>query len=183
MLNKEPRPWEAHPDIWPTKSSFFVWLRGNLRRALWEKNPIKIKFKNQKCSPPPQGLETRAKTGAYCALTGEWVGKSKLEVDHIEGNVSLKDWDDLLSFCQHLCTPIENMQLVSKEAHKIKSHAERKGISFQEALIEKQAIAITKMSVDEVKQWLIDHGVEPASNAAARREQVVGVLTRGTDNA
>src|SRR5690554_3110739 len=130
-MNNE--PWELYPHIWKTKSSFFTWLRGCLRRAVWEKYPPKLEFKNEVCTPPPEGIITRAKTGAFCALTGEWEGKSKLEVDHIVGNASLKDWEDVLSFIQHLCAPKENMQLVKKEAHKIKSYAERKGISFEEA--------------------------------------------------
>ena len=36
-MNNRKEPWEAYPDVWPTKASFFSWLRGGLRRALWEK--------------------------------------------------------------------------------------------------------------------------------------------------
>jgi hypothetical protein len=111
-------------------------------------------------------------------LTGEWEGKSKLEVDHIEGNKSLRDWDDVLPFILHLCAAKEDMQLVKKEAHRVKSYCEHMGISFEEALIEKQAIAICKANED--KQWLEAKGVTPASNKTKRRQQIIDVL-RGED--
>lgn len=137
-------PWEEFPEVWKTQSAFFTWLRGGLRRAIWEKYPPKINFKNKKCSPPPETYTGRAKSGDYCALSGEWIAKSYLEVDHIEGNVSLREWEDVVPFIRHLCTSADNMQLVGKEAHKIKSYAERKGISYEEARIEKEAIRIMK---------------------------------------
>lgn len=167
-------PWETNSEIWPTKASFFSFLRGNLRRAVWEKWPLKIKFKNSVCNPPPNDYTGKAKSGSYCALSGDWVAKSKAEIDHIEGNVSLRDWEDVLPFVQHLCAPTTNMQYVSKEAHKIKSYADKQGISYEEAVIIKKAILICKNKQD--KEFLIEHGVAPASNASKRREQVEDVL-------
>lgn len=167
-------PWEAAPEIWPTKASFFTFLRGALRRAVWEKWPLKLQFKNEVCELPPADYKGRAKSGTYCALSGEWVGKSAGEIDHIIGNISLKNWEDVLPFIQHLCATKENMQFVSKEAHKVKSYAEKMGISFETALIEKQTIAIQKTKKD--KQWLIDHGLTPAGNSTQRRNQIRDVL-------
>lgn len=167
-------PWEESPHIWPTKASFFAFLRGNLRRAVWEKWPPKFEFKNEVCAPPPEGYKGRSRSGAYCALTGEWVGKSAAEVDHIKGNVSLQDWEDVLPFIKHLCASKDNLQYVSKEGHKIKSLAERKNLSFNDAMIEKKAISIIKSKGD--KKWLEDRGVEPASNQKLRRQQIVDYL-------
>jgi len=163
--------WELYPDIWPTKSSFFTFLRGSLRRAVWEKYPVKLQFKNEQCDPPPVGYTGRAKSGTNCALTGEWEGKSKLEVDHIKGNVSLQDWEDVLPFVQHLCASKDNLQLVTKAAHKIKSYADRMGITFEEASIVKEAIAICKIKGND-KVWLEAKGIIPDSNAAKRRKQI-----------
>ena len=53
---------------------------------------------------------------------------------------------------------LEDLQLVSKEAHKIKPYAEKQGISFEEAKAEKTAIDLIKKGVD--KQFLIDHNVK-----------------------
>lgn len=168
-------PWNEYPHIWKTKAAFFAYLRGALRRAVWEKWPGKIEFKNESCTPPPEGIETRAKTGAYCSLSGEWEGKSKLEVDHIEGNVSLKDWDDVVPFIQHLCASKDNLQLVTKEAHKIKSYAERMGITYEEAVVEKQIIQICKTTASQIS-FLTEKGIVPATNAAKRKQQIREIL-------
>jgi hypothetical protein len=175
MSNNE-KLWELYPDIWATKAAFFTYLRGSLRRALWERYPVKLQFKNEAVSLPPDDYFGRAKSGTYCALTGEWEGKSKLEVDHITGNASLKDWDDVLPFIRHLCATKDDLQLVTKPAHKIKSYADRMGISFEEAAIIKNAIAICK---DDAKGWLVKRGIDPASNANKRRAQVELCLRKG----
>jgi hypothetical protein len=168
-LTKE--PWEEHPDVWPTKAKFFAWLRGCFRRAIWNLSPCKIKFKNAHCSPPPEGYKGKAKSGANCALTGEWEGKSKLEVDHIQGECSLRDWDDVATFVRHLCPPNDNLQLVTKEAHKIKTLAERKGISFEAALLEKRVIAFAKLPAAQQIKVLQESdkcGKMAATNAKSR---------------
>lgn len=147
-------PWEAYPDVWPTKSKFFTWLRGAFRKAVWSRYPGRIKFKNAHCDKPPEGYTGRAKSGAYCTLSGEWIGKSALEVDHIIGEASLRDWADVESFVRHLCPTDDNMQLVSKEAHKIKSYSQRMGITYEEAMLEKKVIAFKKLSATEQRNVL-----------------------------
>ena len=72
---------------------------------------------------------------------------------------------------------LEDLQLVSKEAHKIKSYAEKQGISFEEAKAEKTAIDLIKKGVD--KQFLIDHNVKAeniGSTQLKRRKQIVEIL-------
>lgn len=169
-------PWDIYPDIWKTKAAFFSWLRGNLRRAVWEKYPPKIEFKNKYCLKPPPDYTGRARLGTICALTGEWTAKSTLEVDHIVGNASLKDWDDVLEFIQHLCSNHTNFQLVHKEAHKVKSYAEKEGLTYEEAVVQKNAIAIINNKKD--KQFFIDRNLSIPSNAGLRRKEIVKILTK-----
>ncbi len=171
------KPWEEYPHIWKTEAAFWSYIRGALRRGLWEKSPIKLDFKNKACTPPPKGYTGRAKSGSYCALTNEWTGKSKTEVDHKKGHMRLLSWEDVLDFVLHLVPPPDSLQLVDKEAHKIKSYAERTGMSFEEALIEKKAIDVCK---GDDKGWLVAKGVTPASNAKLRRQQIKEVLTNGS---
>lgn len=170
------KPWEDYPDIWPTKSKFFTYLRGALRQAVWNKSPIKITFKNKACSKPPEGYTGKAKSGAYCALSGVWEGKSKLEVDHKSGNVSINDEDEILNFIKHLIPPPNSLQCVTREAHKIKSYSEKSGKSFEDSIIEKQVIAICKAKED--KSFLISKGVTPAQNQKLRKEQLREVLRK-----
>ncbi len=173
---KDFTPWVWYPDLWPTKSKFYTFLRGALRKAVWNTSPIKITFKNQNCSAPPEDYVGRAKSGAYCALTGEWEGKSKLQVDHCIGNVSLNDEEDILGFIQHLIPPPNSLQLVKADAHKTKSYAEKQGITFEQAQTQKQIIEIIKAKKD--KQVLQDAGIVPAGNAAQRRKQLEELLNK-----
>lgn len=175
-MRKDYKPWEEHPELWKTESQFWTYLRGCIRRGIWEKSPIKLSFKNNDCELPPKGYQGRAKSGQYCALSGKWEGKSKLEVDHIEGNVSLSSWDDVIPFIQHMIPEKGTLQLVTKEAHKIKSHQEKQGFqTFEEAACDKEAIQICK---GDEKVWLLSRGIEPESNAKLRREQVFKQLLK-----
>lgn len=170
---KGSNPWEDYPEVWPTKAMFFSWLRGALRRYAWAKHPIKFKFKNEVCGPPPKGYTGKARSGAYCALTGVWTGKSQLEVDHKEGHASLNDWDDIEGFVMHLVRfRKEDLQLVSKEAHKVKSYAERMGISFDEAVLEKKVIAFTKQSPELQKAALRKLGATDESLSSAPKRKL-----------
>ena len=172
-------PWEEFPEIWPTKAKFFSWLRGCLRGGVWNKYPPKLMYKKSLCQvPSPELYKGRAKAGGVCALTGEWNVQSKMEVDHIHGNVSLNDWDDVTSFIQHLCASGSNMQVVGKEAHKVKSYAERQGITFEEALLEKKVIALLKDKA--ATNNLLRENRMIARNAAERREKVRKILARGS---
>lgn len=173
-MNQEKELWELYPHIWKTKAAFFNYIRGAIRRALWERYPVKLEFKNENMTPPPPYYKGRGKSGAICALSSVFECKSKLEVDHIVGNQSLQDWDDLLPFIKHLCATKDQLQLVTKEAHKIKSYADRHGITYEQAQVVKEAIQICK---GDEKLWLSQRGTKPESNAKKRRAQVEKLLT------
>lgn len=64
--------------------------------------------------------------------------------------------------------------MVTNPAHKVKSHSERKGISFEDATIEKKAIAIINEIGD--KEYLKSMGLPVGSNAKMRREQIINFL-------
>lgn len=172
-MTKYPKPWEQSK-AWKTKAEFFTWLRSGLRKSVWQFYPPKLEYKNEQCGKPPEGYTGRAKSGALCALTGEWVGKSKLEVDHLVGNASLREWEDVLPFILHLCCEKENMQLVDRDAHRIKSYAERMGISFELAVATKKAIRMEKDKT--ILAFLQEQAIIPDKNAKARRQQVINIL-------
>jgi hypothetical protein len=146
---------DSHRDVWPSNAAFLTWLRGAMRKAIWQYHPVKLKYKKSCVQSPPPEYAGRAKGLIKCALTGEWIGQSMAEVDHVVGNASLKGVDDLLPYLLHLAMPQE-LQCVSKEAHKVKSYAERMGIGFEDALIEKQAIALAKSGGEG---WLSSRGL------------------------
>ena len=171
MKRKMVDPWVSHPHIWKTKAAFFSFLRGGIRRGIWERNPAKIDFKNKIMELPPASYTGRGKSGQKCALSGTWYNKSALEVDHIEGNVSLNDWCDVEDFIKHLTCVGDNMQVVGRAEHKIKSHAEKYGMTYDEAAWDKIAIEKTKGSVLKVKRDMLGRGASTSqmSNGKTRR--------------
>ena len=180
-MTEEKKLWEIYPHIWSSESAYMSWLRGGIRRYLWSKNPVKLEFIKQNRikipNPNPKG-KVKEVWGGVCTLTGNTYVIGDMEVDHISGNHSLKTIDDLVPFVKGIVmVTLEDLQLVSKEAHKIKSYAEKQGISFEEARAEKTAIELIKKGVD--KQFLIDHNVKAeniGSTQAVRRKQIVEIL-------
>lgn len=174
-------PWEEFPEIWRNRVAFFTWLRSGLRKAVWQFYPPKLKYKNSKGMKPPEDYTGKARRVVECELTGELVAISQAEIDHKEGHVSLKDWDDVLPFIQHLCAGRDNMAVVSKSAHKVKSYAERMGISFEEALCIKEAIRLCKEKKDLT--FLEEREIIPATSQAKRRKQIENILLEELKNA
>ena len=167
--------WEIYPHIWATESAYMSWLRGGIRRYLWSKNPVKLEFIKQNRvkipNPNPKG-KVKEVWGGVCALTGNIFPIGDMEVDHKEGNHSLKTLDDLVPFVKGIVMiTLDDLQLVSKEAHKIKSYAEKQGISFEEAKIEKEVIEVIKQKKDKV--YCIEHNLVVESTQALRRKTIV----------
>ena len=160
--------------VWKTESSFMSWLRGGIRR-IWAKHPVKLDFiKQNRVKIPNPNPNGRVKTvwGGKCALTGEYFVLNELECDHKVGNHSLKTLDDLVPFVKGIVMiTLDDLQLVSKEAHKIKSYAEKQGISFEEAKIEKEVIEIIKQKKD--KAYLQERQLPVSSTQSARRATIV----------
>ena len=178
---EEKKLWEIYPHIWKTESAFMSWIRGGIRRSLWNRHPVKLEFIKQNRikipNPNPKGKVDKV-WGGVCALTGETHVIANLEVDHQKGNHSLQTLKDVERFISGIVNiTLEDLQFVSKEAHKIKSYAEKNGVSFEEAKAEKTAIELIKKGVD--KQFLIDHNVKAeniGSTQLKRRKQIVELL-------
>ena len=66
---------------------------------------------------------------------------------------------------------LDDLQLVSKEAHKIKSYADKQGISFEEAKVEKEVIEIIKQKKE--KEYLQERQLPVSSTKSARRATIV----------
>lgn len=176
-------PWEEFPEIWPTKAKFMAFLRGGIRRGLWEKYPVKLEFLEQqtvliKNTNPRSKKRFPFVKALKCSQCEETKKKDECEVDHIKGNVPLRTMDDVRQFIEAmLFVGFEDLTILCKECHYIKSYAEKHNMSFEEARIEKQVIKICKGSAAKVKKWLEENGYTgTAKNAKQRREAVREVL-------
>lgn len=174
------QPWISYKHIWKTEAAFLAWLRGGIRRSLWNKAPQKLefirKYREKIKNPNPKGKVAEV-WGGTCALCSQVFPQTALQVDHKVGNNSLKSLDEIASFIKAIVLVTEDdLQFACKACHDAKSLAERQGLSFEEAQLQKLVIEISKKPVVEVKAWLVERGCSPASNAAARRKQIKEVL-------
>lgn len=175
-MQSPPEPWINYPEIWKTQASFMSWVRGGVRSGLWKRHPVKLEFLKESMILV-KNTNTRSMKrfpmvkAAVCAICGNVTPQKDVEVDHIIGNHSLKSMDDLRSFVEAMIfVKKEDLQLVCKSCHKVKTLSERSGISFEEALTEKELIAIFKEKRD--KQWLKDRGITPGATIAVRKDQI-----------
>ena len=186
MTNKNhPKLWELYPNIWKTESAFMSWLRGGIRR-MWSKHPVRIEFMKQnriRIPNPNKNGKAKEVWGGVCALTGELTPQTLLEVDHKKGNHSLRSIDDIQSFVESiLLVTFDDLQLVSKDAHKIKSYAEKYNMTFEQAKVHKEVIEICK-DKQKVVDTLYCYGVEciPAT-VKERREMLTQIMLKDVDN-
>jgi hypothetical protein len=178
------KPWEENPEIWKTEAAFLAFVRGGIRRALWNKSPIKLNFikANRKRIPNPVAANRKRFPevfGGTCYQCEKDFALKDIEVDHLTGEYSLRKLEDLQSFVEGIvCVSAKDLGLICKPCHKAKTYAERSGMSVEDAIIEKQAIIICKLPVKEVRAFISENGIAPASTAKGRRAQIVDILKR-----
>ena len=164
-------PWEEFPEIWNTKYKFMSWLRGGIRRGLWNRSPIKlevIKRKRKRIISPKTGKEV---WGGECYICGDDFVQSELQVDHVKGEHTLKDIGDIQSFIEAMtCLSLDDLDLVCKACHKNKSYAERYGITIEQAEKEKMVIEFGKLNTGEQNKCLKTLLINPPKTAKARKD-------------
>lgn len=172
-------PWKEFPHIWKTKAKFLAWLRGGIRKACWNRSPIKhevIKKNRKRVLNKNTGNMV---WGGECYLCGQDFLQKDLQVDHKVGENKLTDIEDIQSFVESMtCLSEDDLALVCKGCHTAKSYAERMGIPFEEAVVEKRAIEICKKPVKELKKILDEHNL-PSHNAKVRREGIKKLIEEG----
>lgn len=175
MSKKLKEPWQSYPTIWKDEKAFMAYLRGAFR-AVWSKYPAKLEWKKQQMVKPPAGYTGRAKTVGYCAYCDQMFSASSLEVDHIEQAGSFGNKEEAVQWFWRLLDTNDNWCLACIPCHKIKSYAERMGISFQDAKIAKQVIAFSKESVAEQTKILANFGRKDSRTKAERRRMYEEIL-------
>jgi len=173
-------PWENYPHIWKSKSAFMSWLRGGIRRSLWSKSPIKLEFlKNNRkmIENPKKGSRYKPQVwGATCCICGNDFVLSEIEVDHKVGNNSLKEISDIDKFISSIVlVSDEDLQLICKSCHKIKTHSEKNGISMDEAVKEKKVIEYLKLPIESQINILKEYN-KPHNNAKVRKNGFIDIV-------
>lgn len=138
---------EATRHIYPTEAKFMSWLRSSFRQGFWMKHPVKMELlktaRLRIVNPRPnprKGAETI--WGYECNICKGHFKTEDVEVDHKTGEFEFKKLEDLNSYVAKLVfiTP-DDLQVLCKGCHKIKTYSERYGVSWNEAVAMKKAIA------------------------------------------
>lgn len=182
----EKKPWltPEGKKIWKTEAKYWQWLRGAMRR-IWADYPLRKEWKSRQMRPVTKEereqkvFHPSTKNVGQCFYCKDWFAASKLECDHLtssDGCVSKEAAESFLWYCGGGVG--DDWVLSCKPCHSAKTHGERYGLSIQEAIADKQAIAIIKDKKD--RQWLSERGIVPASNEKARRMQIVDKILEDT---
>lgn len=179
-------PWLWNIKQWDTKSKYFTWLRGQFR-GVWSRKWVpKNEYLKTHCFDHPlvddNGVPILIKSGKNagkqktqkyfnCEVTGELTKKTEGEVDHIEPAKGCNSAIEACIFLFRLLTPPSNMRLISKVSHQIITHMERTGMTWDEAVLDKELIARMKQKVYLQQQELSEAGFtkEQISNNKKRK--------------
>lgn len=170
--------------IWKTESQYWNWLRGSLRR-LWGDYPLRKQWKASQLrliTPEEKAskkFHPSTKNLGQCFYCQEWFAGSKLECDHKTPSDGCRTKETAESFLWYCGGGTgDDWVLSCKPCHRVKTNSERKGLSMEDSRIDKEVIAIMNSKQD--KQWLIDRGVTPKSNAKLRRAQIEEYMKNGS---
>lgn len=147
---------QENSDVWKTKAALMSYIRGGVRKSLWNQHPSKVKLIKERRfqipNPNPRGKKPTV-WGGKCEICGELFIEKDLQVDHIrDRGSSLKDIDDIQKFVEDIViVTMEDLRWVCKGCHYIVSYSQKMNISFEEAKLKKKVINICKD-----KQLLLD---------------------------
>ena len=146
-------------------------------RTAWMKSDVKLAYLYMNTIPDMDD-KTRTKWLVKCEMCGELFKLNEVEVDHRWGNHSFTKVEDFESYFNNiLMVGFDDLAILCKEDHAVKTLSESLGISIADARIEKAVIAICKKPVKEIDKFLASHGVTGYSrNPKARRDAVRLIL-------
>lgn len=159
-----------------TESQYLSWIRSALRsKSLrWPPRATCLELARR----PYKGPMKQQKWEYSCALCEGWFKMKEVCVDHFPVAAgSILSVEDIGAFANNLYCEVDNLRCLCKVCHDVHTLAEKLGISFEEAQVEKEVIEICKKPVKDVLQFCADYGrVEGLTNVAKRREAVQSIL-------
>lgn len=179
-------PWEEDGSPWKSEAEFVGWVRGVLRKG-WSRHPIKLELlkrsRKRIVNPNPKNRKRFPEIwGQTCAVCQQEKPQGDCEVDHIsETGGKFKSLEDAVTYLKHLMmVNFKSLRIVCKPCHKIISHAQRMGVTFEEAEAQKKVIEIMKRPVSEIIDFCVGQGYNATSltNAAKRKKAVEEILKK-----
>lgn len=169
-------PWEVKNSPWKDKKAFLNWLRSQTRR-IWAKHPVKTLYRQMRRYKAPVGVNDKEVWVSDCEICGKQTRKT--EIDHMVEGGSFQDWQSYTEWSKRiLWVSFEDIRELCVDCHAAVTLSQRKGLSFSDAVAERQVIAICK---GDDKAWLISKGHVPESNAKKRRDQIRKIIKEEQD--
>lgn len=165
-------PWHDCPNVFKDEKAYLNWLRSQIRRV-WSRHPIKLEYKKKLRYKSPLGRNGKDVWVINCEMCN--TPHRETQTDHLRGGFGFTDWQSFTDWSKMiLWVTFDDIRELCPNCHACVTLSQKLGISLEDAKIEKAVIEIMKSKRD--KEWLKEHGVTPASNAASRREQVREIL-------
>lgn len=165
-------PWTIPNSPWKDEKAYLNWLRGSIRR-IWSRHPVKISYKQNRRYKAPVGKNGKEVWVSDCEICGNQ--SRDCQVDHLQGGYGFTDWTSFTEWAKMiLWVGFDDIQEVCVECHEVITLSQRNNLTFEDARIEKEVIAVCKAKQD--KEWLESRGITPASNQTKRKQQIREVL-------
>ena len=165
-------PWDELPHVWKTEAAYLSWLRGQLRR-IWSRHPIKNEFiRRHRRSVDGR----RHKWELQCKQCEGWFQAKHIEVDHISPAGSFRCIEDFRTFGYRLIhISMDELQILCKRCHKVKTYAERMSLSLEESESQIEANAMMRLPAGSLRALMLKHGAsnEDVKNHNARKQWVM----------
>ncbi len=122
--NKVEKLLEENSDVWKSKASLMSYIRGGIRRSLWNRHPSKTKLIKDKRfqipNPNPNGKKPTV-WGGECEICNNLFVEKELQVDHIrDQGSSLKEISDIQQFIEDIVVVTrDDLRWVCKGCHEI----------------------------------------------------------------
>lgn len=150
-------------------------VRSAIRQA-WMKSDVKLAYLYSKTIPDMDD-QTRTKWLVKCEICGKLFKLTAVQIDHKLGNHSFTKVADFENYFNNiLMVGFDDLQILCEDDHLSKTLSEKLGISFQEAVLEREVIKLCKMKAAQIDKWLKDRDVICAKNPTARRDAIREVL-------
>ena len=174
-------PWDDPRTPWKTKSAFMGYLRGCLRKA-WTRHPVRLAVVNNSRklidNPNPKGHRKQV-WGFTCPLCDITDVIKNAQVDHINPCGSLRSIEDIQGFAERLLVVVEeDLRLICSGCNSCLAYRDKMGITFEQAKLEKEIIAFTKLTIAKQTSILLKAGFEKVdiSNAKNRKAAYRSIL-------
>ena len=176
---------KLNPDGSPKRPMDDNLAKGLMRdavRSKWLYSPTKLAFLLMSRIPDMDD-STRTKWLQKCAICGKTFKETEVNVDHIKGEKQFVEWEQAQEYASSILDVcFDDLQILCIADHKTKTRAESLGIDWntQEGwaltLLEQEYTKVCDLKATPQKQWLLDKGVEPASNETKRKQQIRELL-------